>query len=156
MRRHDNCIQNGQHGWLAQKQIPFIGTFRQLMGGAMTWVTFLIFAFSMLAAWDTGTVKEIRDDLPWLNLVTFIAVTVAALIVAMIVEHKWIQPSVMAYWNQMFYNHGNPIVTDQKRIEEKIDRITKMLEQRKETVIESDNTDRRLGGSSPAGPGADS
>jgi hypothetical protein len=108
-----------------QKAIPFIGVFKQLFGGAITWATMAIFMFSGMTAWNTPTMDWVRSIIPWLSLPVFITIIVAGIILAMYLEHKFIQPSVMVYWNKMNYDHANPIRKDLKRIEDKIDKLSK-------------------------------
>lgn len=113
--------------FLAQKHIPIVGVIRQLLGGAMTWITVLIFVFSALSAWNTSTMVTVRSWLPWLNMASFTVILFVGLLVALWLEHKWIQPSVMAYWNHMFYSHNNALRDDQARLEQKVDRIIEIL-----------------------------
>lgn len=113
--------------FLEQRHIPLIGEFKQLLGGAMSWVNLLIFAFSGIAAWNTDTMANIRDVMPWLNLGIFSAVIVVGILFAMWLEHKWIQPSVMSYWNKMHYDQNNPLKTDQLRTEQKVDLVLSWL-----------------------------
>ncbi len=110
-----------------QTPIPFIGVYKQLLGGAMSWVTLLTFAFSGIAAWNTHTMTLVRDAIPWLTLPVFAGILTVVLHGTMWLEHKFIQPSVMVYWNKMFYNHGNPIKTELESIGKRLAEIERKL-----------------------------
>ncbi len=113
-----------------QKPVRFIGVFRQVYGGASTWITLAIFIFSAISAWNTATLALLRGIFPWLNLYAFIGILIVGGVITLWLEYKFVQPSVMVYWNSMFYHHGNPMTKDleelkngQKRLEELLGEI---------------------------------
>lgn len=117
-----------------QRHLPFVGVFKMLLSGAVSWITLAIFVFSAISAWNTSTVLNIRFWLPWLNLYVFVGVVVCMIFVAMWLEYKFIQPSVMVFWNRMFYNHGSELRNDveaiknsQKDIDNKLDTLTELV-----------------------------
>lgn len=122
-----NTVRNG---FLEQKSIPFIGAFKQLIGAALSWLTLLIFFFTAITAWNTSTLERLRSAIPGLNLATFIAAILVGLVIVMFIEHKWIQPSLMVYWNKMFNEQGNAMKQDQDRIEAKLDLLLRHLGER--------------------------
>lgn len=110
--KHRNVLTN-------RHPIPFIGGFRQLLGGAMSWLTIATFVFSGMAAWNTPTMDAVRGVLPWLNIGVFITIIVMAICFAMWLEHKWFQPSIMSYWGHLFWEeaHSKAFIERQERIE---------------------------------------
>lgn len=110
-----------------QKHIPMIGELKQLLGAALSWATILMLAFTGLSAWNTDTMGYVRDHIPWLNLGVFAAILAAGLVFMMWLEHRWIQPSVMAYWNQMNYSQNNHQKSDHERTEAKMDLLLSYL-----------------------------
>ena len=106
-----------------QTPIKFIGVIRQLFGGAMTWVTAAIFVFSGATFWDSSTMVYVRSALPWLSLPLFALSLLVGLVILMWLEHKFVQPAIMSYWNKMFYEQDNPMTEHLKRIEDKIDKL---------------------------------
>ena len=112
---------------LIARQVPirWIGTFRQLFGGASTWITLAVLAFTAITAWNTPTAMIIREYIPWLNLGVFMSIIVLVMVVAVWVEHKFVQPAIMLYWNKMHFTHGNPQQKQLDRIEKKIDELLK-------------------------------
>lgn len=97
----------------------------------MSWVTIFIFIFSGLSAWNTDTMARVRDVFPWLNIGVFAAVVFIGLVIAMWLEHKWFQPSVMAYWNNMFYNQGNEVKTNMENILKKLSELEEEVKEMK-------------------------
>jgi hypothetical protein len=116
-----------------QKAIPFIGVFKQLFGGAITWVTMAIFLFSGITVWNTPTMDFLRSIVPWLNLPVFALIVASGLVLVMWSEHKFTQPSVMVYWLKMFWEHSNPmrlfLEEMDKKNNERLDRIEKRLDE---------------------------
>lgn len=110
-----------------QTPLPFIGTFKQLIGGASTWITLAIFLFSGIAAWNTETMTEVRRVLPWLNFLAFTGIIVGGLVLAMWMEFKFIQPSIMVYWNNLHYSHGNPLLPKIEQLQKSNEEIVKKL-----------------------------
>jgi hypothetical protein len=106
-----------------QTPIRVIGVIRQLFGGAMTWVTAAIFVFSGITFWDSPTIIEIRSFMTWLSLPVFALIIAAGLLILMWLEHKFVQPAIMGYWNKMFYEQDNPMTAHLARIERKIDAL---------------------------------
>lgn len=102
-----------------QKVIPFIGEFRQLIGGAMTWITLAIFAFTAITAWDSPTIVEIRMMLPWLNMYVSAGFGLFIIVFLVWLEHKYVQISILKYWNKMQYE-TSPMKKDLDAIKERL------------------------------------
>lgn len=108
-----------------QKSYYFIGLLQQVIGGVIGWLTIGIFIFSGITAWDTKTMSDIRTWFPWLTLRIFTLLVVAGCLFLIWLQHKFVQPSIMNYWNKMFYEQANPMTAHLKRIEDKIDALSK-------------------------------
>lgn len=106
-----------------QTPVKFLGVARQLFGGAMTWVTAAIFVFSGATFWDSSTMGYVRAVFTWLTLPLFALILLVGLAILMWMEHKFVQPAIMGYWNKMFYEQDNPMTAHLKRIEAKIDKL---------------------------------
>lgn len=108
-----------------QKSYYILGMLQQVIGGAISWMTMAIFVFTGVTFWNTPTMESVREHLPWLTWWIFALIILAGIFLAMWLQHKFVQPSIMAYWNKMFYEQSNPMTTHLKRIEEKIDKLSK-------------------------------
>jgi hypothetical protein len=114
---------------LKQKSYYFVGLLQQVVGGVIGWLTIGIFVFSSITAWDTNTMNYVRTILPWLTLGYFALIVAIGCIVLMFLQHKIVQPSIMNYWNKMFYEQNNPMTEHLKRIETKLDKLSEKVNQ---------------------------
>ena len=95
-----------------QKTVPFIGEVQQLMGGAMLWFGVGTFIFSGIAAWNTATMQYVRDMFPFLNNIFVCGLIVVCVVcLGLWLQHKFVQPSILAYFNKMQYM-SNPLNKD--------------------------------------------
>ena len=83
----------------------------------MTWITAAIFVFSGTTFWDSPTMVDIRSVATWLSLPLFALILFIGLLCIMWIEHKFVQPAIMTYWNKMFYEQDNPMTAQLNRIE---------------------------------------
>jgi len=90
----------------------------------MTWITAAIFVFSGATFWDSSIMLHVRSVLTWLSLPVFAFIIMTGFTVIMWLEHKFVQPAIMCYWNKMFYEQDNPMTEHLKRIESKIDALS--------------------------------
>lgn len=93
-----------------QYRIPFLGEFWQLWGSVGSWYQLVILVSSVTAAFYSPMVTTYRGAyVPWLNLPMFFAILVAGSLIIMFLQYKFVQPSAAGYWNQIIYDHGNPM-----------------------------------------------
>ena len=104
-----------------------LGMFRQLFGGASTWVTLLVLGFTGIAAWDAPIMQSVRSWLPWLSFWFFVLITISAIFFAMWTEHKWTQPGIIVYWNNMWWEHGNAMRTHLERMDKRDEVLAQIL-----------------------------
>ena len=76
-----------------QRIIPWIGEFKETLAQAAFW--FSLANFVMISA--TFYFTTLRYILPWLKLWLFITMAFAAIIVILIIEYKFITPSIWAF-----------------------------------------------------------
>lgn len=104
-----------------QYRLPLLGEFRQLWGGVGYWYQFVILASSVTSAYYSSGVLGFKAvHFPWLNLPIFFLVLIVVSFMLMFFEYKFVQPSAAAYWNQLVYDHGNPMKADIVRVEGKV------------------------------------
>lgn len=105
----------------------WLGIFRQLFGGASTWITLLVLGFTGIAAWDAPIMHTVRTWFPWVNFWVFVAIILLALVFAMWTEHKWTQPGILVYWNNMWWESGNPMRTHLERMSKREEAMAQIL-----------------------------
>ena len=80
----------------------------------------------------TYTVREvtIKTYLPWFNFWHLIAVIFVIIILIILLDHKLIYPSQIAFHQHEAWKHESPVRKEFKKINERLDRIEKLLEGR--------------------------
>lgn len=76
-----------------QRLIPWVGEFKETLAQALFWGT--IANFIMIAG--TFYYTTLRHILPWFNLGLFIAVACVGLAVILVIEFKFVVPSIWAF-----------------------------------------------------------
>jgi uncharacterized protein involved in cysteine biosynthesis len=104
-----------------QRGFRKLGMFLQTFGGATNWITLAIFLFSGMSAWSSPAMLEIRRWLPWLSFLVFLGIIFIGILVLMWLQHKYAQPSIMVYWNKMWYEQDNPMTADIQAIKKKLE-----------------------------------
>ena len=110
---------------LKQHAFSKLGALKHTFGGATTWITLAIFAFSGVSAWNTPTVMIIREYVPWLSLHLFMIACVAGIVFLMWLEHFVVQSSMVLYWARMFWSKKNPLRKYMEGLGLRLDRVSK-------------------------------
>lgn len=76
-----------------QKLIPWVGEFKETLAQALFWGT--IVNFAMIAG--TFYYTTLRHVVPWFNLGLFITVACVGLAVILVIEFKFVVPSIWAF-----------------------------------------------------------
>jgi len=76
-----------------QQVVPWIGEFKETLAQAAFW--FSLSNFIMIAA--TFYFTTLRHIVPWLELWMFITTAFVAILVILVVEYKFITPSIWAF-----------------------------------------------------------
>lgn len=88
-----------------QKLIPWIGEFKETLAQALFWGT--IVNFTMIAG--TFYYTTLRHVVPWFNLGLFITIAFVGLAIVLVIEFKFIVPSIWAFrGRQMGLDSGRP------------------------------------------------
>lgn len=108
-----------------QYKTPGVGAFKETMAQALWWGTPINFA--MIAG--TFYYTTIRHIAPWVNPYLFFIVLGVGLVVALVVEYKFILPSLWSFREKQMFSHQSEVmdelkrlkklITDQKKEEEK-------------------------------------
>lgn len=119
--------ESSLNGFTSQRGFRWLGLILQTFGGAMSWISLWTLVFSGMAAWSSSAMDEIRGVFPWFNFAVFVALIAGGIGFMMWLQHKFAQPSIMRYWNLMFYHEGNPIKSDMAEIKERLGQIEAQL-----------------------------
>ena len=96
---------------LIQKKLPFIGEFKETFAQVLFWVSILN---GMMVA-GTFYYTTLRHIVTWLNLGLFITIIAVFVLIAFIIEYKYIVPSIWAFrGNQLGMNNQTKFTKDRE------------------------------------------
>jgi len=100
-----------------------LGALRILIGSIMFYVSMANFAMISAMAYNTTLRAAIQTHFPWFSFPIFISLMVVFVLAAIIMEHKFVVPSVTSYSNAQWYKHKNPAREDLEKILRKLDEL---------------------------------
>ena len=109
-----------------------LGAFRILIANVMFYVSMVNFVMISMVAYNTTLREELQPYAPWFNFPVFVGVMVCGILLAMVVEFKFVMPSVVTFNNSQWYKHQNPAREDLKLILEKIEELEEKIKELKE------------------------
>jgi len=99
------------------------GALRILVGQVMFYVSMANFVMISVVAYDTTLRAVIQAHFPWFNFPLFIGIMAFLVLVAMVLEYKFVVPSTTSYGNVMWYRHQNPAKADLELILKKLEEL---------------------------------
>jgi hypothetical protein len=118
-KEQNTMVQLIKHLILGQRIIPYIGAVKNLLASIMFYVGMLNFV--MIAAMFYRTF--------WLELWIFIAIIAVIIIIAMIIEYKFVIPSTYSFGNTQGYIHNSPLVADLQKALKKLEELEKLIKE---------------------------
>ena len=111
---------------LKQYKIPWVGGFKETLAQAAFWLTVINFNLIAITAYNT-TLSEPTSNfyLPWLNFPVFIGTLVFLVFIGMVIEYKFIVPSLYMFRSRQMFEHESTITR-------KLDKILKELKKKDE------------------------
>jgi len=111
-----------QHSWGKK-----VGGIKDVALHTAAWLSMVNFALIAMTAYHTTLREFILQYIPWLTLTIFMLFMFVLVVVAMIVEYKFIIPSTWAFRNLQQYEHQYPIKKDLEKLSKKLDKIEKII-----------------------------
>lgn len=109
---------------LRQRTLPWIGGFKEVLSQVLFWGTIL--NFIMIAA--TFYYTTLQHVWPWFTVGAFIGFVAAGLVVAFVLEYRFITPSIWAFRSKQMFEHESKLVD---RLEEILKRLEKLEKEEK-------------------------
>ena len=104
---------------MKQVKIPWVGEFKETLSQTLWWGT--VINSIMLAG--TFYYTTLRFVWAWFDLPKFIVVVAVGLIVILIVEYKWIIPSIWAFRSKQMFEHESKITDKIDALGKKVDEL---------------------------------
>lgn len=116
---------------LKQYMIPYIGPVKSLLGGVLFYLSPISFIMLSITTYKVAIAPWAAIHAPWLSLWVFLSVLPVATVLGLIIEFKFVVPSITSYANVQGYIHNSPFVRDLQialsklsGLEEKIDKLS--------------------------------
>ena len=100
----------------SQRTIPWIGGFKETLAQVAFWISMINFVQVGAILYYT----TLRHTVPWFSLWMFVSATLVFIIIGLVVEYKYIVPSIWAFRGKQMFNYESEITERLKRIEEKL------------------------------------
>ena len=104
-----------------------IGASRIILANIMFYVSIINFVLISLTAYHTTLKYIITPILPFFNFPIFIGIIVCIILIAIIIEYKFVLPSLYAFQNEQGFKHDNPIKDMLVEINKQLDNINSKL-----------------------------
>ena len=116
----NNLLKQSNHS-------PLIGALKEVAGHTMFWVSIINFALISATAYNTTIFPIISGVAPWFSFWLFMGLLVFVTLLAMLLEYKFVIPSVLAFRIKQEYKHQSPYRQDLENIQKKLAVISKKL-----------------------------
>ncbi len=104
-----------------------VGGLKDLAIRTMVYVTAINFLLLVVTAYSVTLRDFMIQYLPWINFPMFIGAIIVTILIAMVIEYKFILPSTWGFTNRQQYEHRNPIREDLSEIKERLTGIEEHL-----------------------------
>lgn len=114
---------------LRQYMIPYVGPVKSLFGGVLFYLSPISFIMLSITTYKVAIAPWAALHASWLSLWVFLGILPVVIILGLIVEFKFVVPSITSYSNVQGYIHNSPFVRDLQIVLKKLDEIKKKLEE---------------------------
>lgn len=104
-----------------------IGGLKDLALRTMVYVTAMNFILLVITAYSVSLRSWMAHYVTWFNFPVFLGILIGLLLLAMLIEYKFILPSTWHFINQQQYEHKNLIRRDLNEISRRLDGIEKQI-----------------------------
>ena len=98
----------------------WVGGAKEVLGHTIFWVSMINFVLIAATAYNTTLKDYIINYMGWVTFPLFMLFLAIVVFIAMLIEYRFIIPSVMAFRNKQEYEHQNLIRKDLDKIKKKL------------------------------------
>lgn len=103
-----------------QHKVPWVGGLKEMLAQTVFYIAMINFVLIAVIAYNSTLREFILDWIPWFKLWMFLVVLIAFVFVAMVLEYKYIAPSLYSFRSKQMFEHKSEITDALKRIEAKL------------------------------------
>jgi type I restriction-modification system DNA methylase subunit len=108
---------------------PLIGGIKDIAQYTAFYVTIINFILIAVTAYNTTLRDWILKELPWFSFPIFIVTLVVLVGIAMILEFKFVYPSIWAFRNKQEYTHTSLLRKDLKEVLDRLEKLEKKIDE---------------------------
>ena len=108
---------------LKQYKVPWIGGMKDLLGQLVLYVSMFNFALIVVTAYNTTIREYIIVWIPGFQLWMLFAILILIIVVLMIIEYKFIVPSLYQFRTNQMFKHESEIIDALNDIKKRLDEI---------------------------------
>ena len=97
---------------------PLLGGLKELASRTMTYVSFINFTLMAITAYEVSLRTFFHQYIPWMSFALYFSLLILLVIVAMVIEYKFIIPSHYTFLNKQEYQHQSLLARDLQLIKE--------------------------------------
>ena len=116
---------------LRQYMIPYVGALKSLFGGVLFYLSPISFTMLSITTYKVAIAPWAAIHAPWLSLWVFLGILPVAVILGLVIEFKFVVPSITSYSNVQGYIHNSPFVRDLQVALGKLDNLSKEIKELK-------------------------
>ncbi len=103
-----------------QHKVPWVGGLKEMLAQTVFYIAMINFVLIAIVAYNSTLREFILDWIPGFKLWMFLAVLIAFVLTAMVVEYKYIAPSLYSFRSKQMFGHKSEVTDALKRIEAKL------------------------------------
>jgi len=97
---------------LKQYMIPYVGATKTMLSSVMFYISLINFLLISLVSFQTSIKPWAVVHASWLTLWSFFGILIGIVLVAIVIEYKFVIPSIYSFGSGQGYTHNNPLVKD--------------------------------------------
>lgn len=113
--------------------LPYIGPVKALLASTMFYIGIVQFLLIAVTSYQVSVSPWATQHLPWLTLWIFLGLLLVFVLITLVIEYKFVLPSIYAFGNSQGYVHNSPLVADMQKALRELEEIkAKLGEKRNE------------------------
>lgn len=110
---------------LKQYRFRWVGGFKDMLMHTVFYVSMINFCLIAVTAYNTVIGDYILNWIPGFRLWMFFAVLILLVLVAMILEYKFVIPSLYSFRSKQMFEHESKVMDELKNISQLLEEISK-------------------------------
>jgi len=110
-----------------QYKLPWVGGAKEMLAQTVFYISMINFVLIAITAYNTTLRTYLQSWLPGFQLWMFFAILTTLVIIIMIIEYKFIAPSLYSFRSKQMFEHESKVMDELRDIKKKVADIEKKL-----------------------------